>query len=88
MKKYFKNYKVMWLSFVNIIFLKVIPLKQLNLEFRPFETKRKLVTSFDLFLADKCLHEILFSGCKLGKEFRKRRRYIFIIYKLFRISDF
>ncbi|CAF0706001.1 unnamed protein product [Brachionus calyciflorus] len=53
---------------------KIMPLKQLNLEFRPFETKRTLSTSFDLFLADKCLHEILFSGSKLGREFRKRRK--------------
>ena len=52
-----------------------MPLKQINLEFRHFEAKRKLCTSFDLFLADKCLHEILFSGSKLGKEFRKRRKY-------------
>jgi hypothetical protein len=52
----------------------VIPLKQLNLEFRHFEAKRKLSTSFDLFLADKALHEILFGGSKLGKEFRKRRK--------------
>ena len=52
----------------------IIPLKQLNLEFRPFEAKRKLSTSFDLFLADKCLHEILYGGSKLGKEFRKRRK--------------
>ena len=52
----------------------IMPLKQINLEFRHFEAKRKLATSFNLFLADKCLHEILFSGSKLGKEFRKRRR--------------
>lgn len=56
--------------------LKIMPLKQLNLEFRPFETKRKLSTSFDLFLADKCLHDILFNGSKLGKEFNKRKRFV------------
>jgi len=53
---------------------RVVPLKQLNLEFRPFEAKRALSTSYDLFLADKCLHEILFGGSKLGKEFHKRRK--------------
>jgi ribosome biogenesis protein UTP30 len=51
-----------------------MPIKQLKLEFRHFEAKRKLVTSFDMFLSDKCLHEILFNGSKLGKEFKKRKR--------------
>jgi ribosome biogenesis protein UTP30 len=51
-----------------------MPLKQLNLEFRPFETKRALCTSYDLFLADECLHDILFNGSRLGKEFQKRRK--------------
>jgi hypothetical protein len=51
-----------------------MPLKQLNLEFRPHEAKRKLCTSFDVFIADKSLHEILYNGSKLGKEFRKRRK--------------
>ena len=54
--------------------MKIIPLKQLNLEFRHFEAKRKLSTSFDMFLADKCLHDILMNGSKLGKEFVKRRK--------------
>lgn len=52
----------------------VIPVKQLNIEFRPHEAKRKLCTSFDVFIADRCLHDILFNGSKLGKEFRKRRK--------------
>lgn len=56
------------------IIKKVMPLKQLNLEFRPFEAKRTLSTSFDIFLADKSLYEILFNGSKLGKEFRKRKK--------------
>ena len=51
-----------------------MPIKQLKLEFRHFEAKRKLCTSFDMFLSDKCLHEILFNGSKLGKEFKKRKR--------------
>ena len=59
---------------LNTIVKQIMPLKQLNLEFRHFEAKRKLCTSFDLFLADKCLHEILYGGSKLGKEFRKRRK--------------
>ena len=66
----------------------IIPLKQLNLEFRHFEAKRKLSTSFDLFLADKCLHEILFSGSKLGKEFRKRRKYTLSVISLKFFSHF
>lgn len=52
----------------------VFPIKQLKLEFRHFEAKRKLCTSFDLFLSDSCLHDILFNGSKLGKEFKKRKR--------------
>jgi len=59
---------------LNSLISMIVPLKQLNLEFRHFEAKRKLCTSFDMFLADKCLHEILFNGSKLGKEFRKRRK--------------
>jgi ribosome biogenesis protein UTP30 len=56
-----------------------LPLKQINLEFRHFEAKRKLCTSFDLFLADKCLHDILNQGSKLGKEFLKRRKSVVFI---------
>jgi ribosome biogenesis protein UTP30 len=56
------------------IITQVMPIKQLKLEFRHFEAKRKLCTSFDMFLSDKCLHEILFNGSKLGKEFKKRKR--------------
>jgi len=52
----------------------IMPLKQINLEFRHFEAKRKLCTSFDMFLADKCLYDILNHGSKLGKEFIKRRK--------------
>jgi len=52
----------------------ILPIRQLKLEFRNFETKRKLCTSFDMFLADKCLHDILYNGSKLGVEFRKRKK--------------
>jgi len=52
----------------------ILPIKQLKLEFRNFETKRKLCNSFDLFLADKCLHSILFCGSKLGVEFHKKKK--------------
>lgn len=62
-------------NFISTFFyMKVMPIKQLKLEFRHYEAKRNLCTSFDLFLSDKCLHEILFSGSKLGKEFKKRKR--------------
>jgi hypothetical protein len=56
-----------------------MPIKQLKLEFRHYEAKRKLCTSFDLFLADQCLHDILFNGSKLGKEFKKRKRLVTMI---------
>lgn len=69
-----KYEKIIKDSQLDSIVKKVMPLKQLNLEFRPFETKRTLSTSFDLFLADKTLYEILFNGSKLGKEFRKRKK--------------
>lgn len=52
----------------------VMPLKQFKLEFRPYQTKRTLSTSFDMFLADKCLHEILYQGSQLGKEFHKKKK--------------
>jgi len=61
-------------DYEDTIIKQIIPMKQLKLEFRPFELKRKLASSFDLFLADKCLHEILYQGSHLGKEFQKRRK--------------
>ena len=59
-----------------------MPLKQINLEFRPFEAKRKLSTSFDMFIADKCLTDILRNGSKLGKEFAKRRKCVSLVLSL------
>jgi hypothetical protein len=60
------------------------------LEFRPYEAKKKLCATYDLFLAEKGLHDILHHGSRLGKEFRKKKKYslssikmdvlIFIIY--------
>jgi ribosome biogenesis protein UTP30 len=55
-------------------YLKVLPLKQLKLEFRPFESKRKLCSNYDLFICDEKLHAILKHGSKLGKEFRKKKK--------------
>lgn len=52
----------------------VLPVKQIKLEFRPFEAKRKLCSSYDLFISDEKLHSILFHGSKLGKEFRKKKK--------------
>lgn len=52
----------------------ILPIKQIKLEFRPFEIKRKLSTSYNLFLADKGLHDILFSGSHLGREFQRRNK--------------
>lgn len=52
----------------------ILPMKQIKLEFRPFEIKRKLSTSFTMFVADKSLHEILFGGSHLGREFQKRKK--------------
>lgn len=59
---------------VGSIIKQIMPIKQLKLEFRPYEIKRKLACSFDMFLADKSLHEVLFNGSQLGKEFQKRRK--------------
>jgi ribosome biogenesis protein UTP30 len=54
-----------------------MPVKQLKLEFRPYEAKKKLCATFDLFLAEKGLHDILFRGSRLGKEFRKKKKLVF-----------
>jgi ribosome biogenesis protein UTP30 len=52
----------------------ILPVKQLKQEFRPYEAKRKLCTSFEVFIADKCLHDVLYNGSQLGREFQKRKK--------------
>lgn len=51
---------------------KVIPLKALKLEYKPFEAKRNLSNEFDLFLADSRIIRLLPS--LLGKNFFGRKR--------------
>uniref|UniRef100_A0A8W8KHC7 Ribosomal L1 domain-containing protein 1 n=1 Tax=Magallana gigas TaxID=29159 RepID=A0A8W8KHC7_MAGGI len=51
---------------------KVIPLKALKLEYKPFEAKRNLSNEFDLFLADSRIIRLLPS--LLGKSFYGRKR--------------
>lgn len=51
---------------------KVIPLKALKLEYKPFEAKRNLSNEFDLFLADSRIIRLLPS--LLGKNFYGRKR--------------
>ncbi|XP_796832.2 ribosomal L1 domain-containing protein 1 [Strongylocentrotus purpuratus] len=51
----------------------VIPLKMFKKEYIPFEARRKMAKSYDLFLADERIFRLLHSS--LGKEFYKRNRY-------------
>ncbi|XP_061191368.1 ribosomal L1 domain-containing protein 1-like [Saccostrea echinata] len=51
---------------------KIIPLKELKLEYKPFEAKRNLSNEFGLFLADKRIMRLLPS--LLGKNFYGRKR--------------
>ncbi|XP_076458057.1 ribosomal L1 domain-containing protein 1-like [Babylonia areolata] len=50
----------------------VIPLKALKLEYKPYEAKRKLSNSFDVFLADARIIRLL--PAYLGKAFYGRKR--------------
>ncbi|KAM4697778.1 ribosomal L1 domain-containing protein 1 [Rhinophrynus dorsalis] len=50
----------------------VIPLKKLKKEYKPFEAKRRLLGSFDLFLSDDRIRRFLPS--LLGKHFYKAKR--------------
>lgn len=52
---------------------KVMPYKVLRLEYKPFEAKRNLAKSYDVFLTD----DRIFKGMSrhIGKEFYKRNKY-------------
>ncbi|XP_072275097.1 ribosomal L1 domain-containing protein 1 isoform X2 [Pyxicephalus adspersus] len=51
---------------------KVIPLKTMKKEYKPYEAKRRLLGSFDLFLADSRIRRLLPSH--IGKHFYKEKR--------------
>ncbi|CAN1135384.1 Ribosomal L1 domain-containing protein 1 [Linum perenne] len=51
---------------------KIIKLSKLKTDYRPFEAKRKLCDSYDLFLADRRVIPLL--PKMLGKEFFKKKR--------------
>ncbi|XP_056390809.1 ribosomal L1 domain-containing protein 1 [Hyla sarda] len=50
----------------------VIPLKKIKKEYKPYEAKRRLLSSFDLFLADDRIRRFLPSH--IGKHFYKQKR--------------
>ncbi|XP_056662162.1 ribosomal L1 domain-containing protein 1-like isoform X2 [Monodelphis domestica] len=50
----------------------VIPYKRLKQEYKPYEAKRRLLNSFDLFLADQRIRRLLPSH--IGKHFYRRKR--------------
>jgi hypothetical protein len=50
-----------------------MPLRELKVEYKAWETKTALVHKFDAFLADKCIVRLL-SGF-LGKPFYKRKKF-------------
>ncbi|MEE6522366.1 hypothetical protein FKM82_020858 [Ascaphus truei] len=50
----------------------IIPLKTLKKEYKPFEAKRRLLSSFDLFLSDDRIRRFLPS--LLGKHFYRAKR--------------
>lgn len=52
--------------------IEIIPLKQLKLEYKEYESKRNLLAMHDVFLADARIVRLLPS--LLGKEFYKRKR--------------
>ncbi|CAN2390840.1 ribosomal L1 [Pristimantis euphronides] len=50
----------------------IIPLKKMKKEYKPFEAKRRLLNSFDLFLADDRIRRLLPS--QIGKHFYKEKK--------------
>ncbi|XP_073501829.1 ribosomal L1 domain-containing protein 1 [Phyllobates terribilis] len=50
----------------------VIPLKKMKKEYKPYEAKRRLLGSYDLFLADSRIRRLLPSH--IGKHFYKEKR--------------
>ncbi|XP_072466187.1 LOW QUALITY PROTEIN: uncharacterized protein [Notamacropus eugenii] len=50
----------------------VIPYKKLKHEYKPYEAKRRLLSSFDLFLADERIRRLLPSH--IGKHFYRRKK--------------
>ena len=52
--------------------LQVIPLEKLRTEFKSFESRRQLCSSFDVFLADSRVYHNLHGI--LGKSFYARRK--------------
>ncbi|XP_044537289.1 ribosomal L1 domain-containing protein 1-like [Gracilinanus agilis] len=50
----------------------VIPYKRLKHEYKPYEAKRRLLSSFDLFLADQRIRRLLSSH--IGKHFYRRKK--------------
>ncbi|XP_051818904.1 ribosomal L1 domain-containing protein 1-like [Antechinus flavipes] len=50
----------------------VIPYARLKHEYKPYEAKRRLLSSFDLFLADERIRRLLPSH--IGKQFYRRKR--------------
>ena len=53
--------------------LQIVPLKQLKLEYKEYESKRSLLTLYDMFLADERIIRLL--PPQLGKHFYVRKRY-------------
>lgn len=54
--------------------IEIIPLKRLKLEFKEFENKRKLLTMYDVFLADESIVRLL--PPQLGKHFYAKKRHL------------
>lgn len=65
-------YKKMLAQHGIIQITKVIPLKKMKKEYKPYEAKRRLLGSFDLFLADARIRRLLPSH--IGKHFYKEKR--------------
>jgi len=62
-----------------------VPLKQLKLEYKEYESKRNLLAMYDMFLADARIVRLLPSH--LGRHFFKRKRLIlWQIYQFYILS--
>ena len=55
-----------------VLFCQIIPITKLKTNFKSFEAKRQLSASYDLFLADRRLYQML--PRLLGKKFFEKKK--------------
>ena len=71
-KKKFKEYREQHKSEFPSVIKKILTTTKLSKEFKSFESRRKLVNSYDFFLVDKRVYHKMAN--LLGREFFKKKK--------------